>query len=98
MGLKSTDLTAARADATARQGNISLGDERDIIFDTAIGERKTGVIYTVDSSLAHHYCEVMKVARLVESAPASDASKPEAPAMTGDRAMKPPPRGKKAEA
>jgi len=66
--------------AEHRHGNID--DPVPIRFTTPIGEYKVGPVYTVDGSLAHHFCSVMGVA---ESA---------SPPKPMDRAMQPPPRGR----
>lgn len=68
---------------------IASSDAVEIVFNdgSKIEGRTPGKPYVVNSGLAHHYCEVLKVAQRVEPAP---------PTMT-DRAVAPPPRGKARE-
>lgn len=94
MGITTDDLKGT----TTPAGNITKGDERSIKFrETArIDGRRPGKVYVVDSSLAHHYCDVLGVAELVDAAEGSAA--PEAPPAeppATDRAMRPPARGRR---
>jgi hypothetical protein len=77
-----------KAPRDGMRGSITPGDEREIILDKDLGERKAGKVYVVDSALAAHYCDTLKVARYVEQPAGND------PAPVEDRAMKPPPRGR----
>ncbi len=54
--------------------------------ETKIQGRKPGTVHEVDSALASHYCDVIKVAERV------DENEP-SPSDPNDRAMKSPPRG-----
>ena len=84
------DLTSRSIrDAGPHEPRIQRGDERTIVMKdgTRIAGRKAGGTYVVDSSLAHHYVEVAKVAAY------ADAKKDDPPAVN-DRAMHKPPRGK----
>src|SRR5687767_1506816 len=74
----------------AAQGAMTPGDAREIVMDQTAGDRKAGKTYTVDSALADHYVNRIKIARYVET---RQPANQEAPASTEDRAMTSPPRG-----
>lgn len=95
------------ADFTARAKTDEVREEMDeailagqsdrvmirFLPETKIQGRKPGTTHVVDSALAAHYCDAIKVAERVEGGPWADV-KPEPP-ITEDRAMKAPPRGKR---
>lgn len=81
MSLNSRSLGEADAVSPANvEGAVT------IIFNdgSKIEGRKPGAAYAVDQALAHHYCDVLGVARRAEPEPRGPQ----------DRAMAPPPRGK----
>jgi hypothetical protein len=100
--LSTKSFKDAPTSADVAKGNMSDGDARTIRMIAAIGDRRLGQVYVVDSSLAQHYCEVNKVAEYVTdapkaetpSAPTTQPSDPD-PAQINDRAMMPPPRGRR---
>lgn len=88
-------LNSASVDARAPAAIGNIADPVTIVFreGTSIIGRKPGAPYVVDGSLAHHYCEVLNVAdREGAKAPAPAPPPPVAPQ---DRAMQPPPRGRR---
>jgi hypothetical protein len=75
------DINSDSLKGQHRAGNID--NPVSIRFTKPIGEYKAGSVHTVDGSLAHHYTKVLEVAE------------PVGPPEPTDRAMKPPPRGKR---
>lgn len=98
--LSTRSIKDAPTAAEVLAGNLTEGDARTIRMIVAIGERRMGAVYTVDAALAHHYCEVIKVAEYVKDEPAkpegpsTESNAPE-PESVEDRAMRPPPRGRR---
>lgn len=100
--LSTKSIRGAPPGAEILRGNMTDGDARPIRMLSDLGDRRKGRVYVVDSALAHHYCEVIRAAeRVTEGSPATAAggsepeSKPPEPAEVEDRAMKPPPRGRR---
>ena len=83
------DLTSRqiRDDPAEHPGKVESADARTIVMtpDARIAGRKAGGTYVVDSSLAHHYVEVIKVAKYAKDEPKA----------VTDRAISSPPRGPK---
>jgi len=94
------DLTSRQVRDTPAEhpSRVQQADARIIVMkpDTKIAGRKAGGTYVVDSSLAHHYVEVIKVAEYAKDTgtEGSKREKDEPPAVT-DRAISSPPRGPK---
>lgn len=78
-------------------GYIPPVDAVEIVFNDGshIEGRTPGKIYTVNSGLAHHYTDVLKVARAVEKAGKPGKEKDDKPSEISDRAVAAPPRGPK---
>lgn len=97
--LSTKSIKDAPTGAELTRGSMSAGDARTIRMVVAIGERRMGGIYVVDSSLAQHYCEVIKVAEYVKDTPEPEPEKPATkepePGAIQDRMMRPPPRGRR---
>jgi len=92
--LNTETLKAPRDEMT---GNIDPSDAREIVMDKDVGDRKAGKTYIVDSALAAHYCDAVKVARPVETKKLESVPElveTEQPGEANDRAMQPPPRGR----
>jgi hypothetical protein len=99
--LSTRSIKEAPTGAEIARGNISAGDARTIRMIVTVGERRVGALYVVDSCLAQHYCEVLKMAEYVKDPPEPKAEpekpvkKEPGPGAVQDRMMRPPPRGRR---
>jgi len=96
--LNTASFKEAPTAAEALRGNLDESDARVIRMLVTVGDRRQGAVYTVDSSLARHYVEVTQAAVYVNTEekekPVTNQPEPEPEAIT-DRAMTPPPRGRR---